>query len=668
MISFAEKLVNIARQQLVTGVNFKQTRLTDIQKNEDLYYGRKQPSLASIVGYFNVALPIMSGFRNTLMAKIDDPLQINFEPTEEADIKRAQKVTKFWELESSRVNGDWARKDRWSKVLAFNSGVGIYKIFAESDPKYHSQLDVIDYLDFVCEPMGGGNLENHLFAGQMNVYKTPYELTKNDIYDRVAVAKLKSNSNESTQKKIQEESNEKSNRYAVLGLNLQTHSYVGQQVFSLVEWMMEYEGERYYLLFDKNTGIAVRCEKLAVVFASGLYPWVTWQVYEEPFNMWCKGPGDDIRPVAEAMQIIFNQALYNRHKQNLGQRAFDASIFPDPKKLESSARPDALIQANTLNGLRRIGDGIYEFHTSEISGTIDLFQYMDAYLGQKTGITANTQGVSDKDEKVGVYYGNMQQVADRMGLINKSYSNAWAGLGLRYLHGLYEHLSEPQAIKMIGEEGVEWDELVRSDVKTNYDIRISGGNAEARLNEVKAQRMTETVAAIAGNPILIQGVSKKWVVENMLRNAGFDEEAVRVAMDIENEGNRMILSEAALENQQLVSGKKTQPNRGATTGHLQKHLDFAFSKVFSKNKAKDMEIFNRIMAHFQEEIPLATENMLRKVDQIMANAAERQFQSGQPMPMPQEQPMQGTPMPQGNEAGTMSQSQGLSRTNQPNYA
>ena len=173
-----------------TGLNYKQPRVKDWHKNEDLYYNKAKPALK---GRFNVPLPIMSGFVETLLSKIDDPPKINFNPTEEADIKKAKKVTAAWEYESSASVNKWQSKDLDVKKLAALSGRGIFKIFAESSPNYQSHLEAVDYYDFIAEPKGGGDLENHRYVGQDSIFRSKYQLlegVENGNYNQSQVYKL----------------------------------------------------------------------------------------------------------------------------------------------------------------------------------------------------------------------------------------------------------------------------------------------------------------------------------------------------------------------------------------------------------------------------------------------------------------------------------------------
>jgi len=265
---FANKLVDIAIKQYETSVKFKKGRLEEIRKNEEFYQGRK---IKVPKGRFAVPLPVMSGFVDTLMSKIDDPPVITYGYKDIADLKVAQKVSAAWQIEKSPRRGNWAQKDRWAKKLACFSGRATFKIFAESDPKYRSYLEVVDHEDFHCEPMGGGDLEKHLFCGQDNIFRTKADLIKSQLYEPNQVNKLVKAFSDEDYKRNEDLWRSKSARLKQLGLDLDSNTYVGQPIYRFVEWVMDYEGEKFYLLFEYSTKIReISGQKLRVMMLDRL--------------------------------------------------------------------------------------------------------------------------------------------------------------------------------------------------------------------------------------------------------------------------------------------------------------------------------------------------------------------------------------------------------------
>src|SRR5574343_562814 len=86
-------LTSIALRQIKAGVDFKKPRIAQIQKYEDMYANKVKKALKN---RFNIPLPILSGYVDTLKSKIDDAPVLNFNRKEEADTKIAKKVNAKW--------------------------------------------------------------------------------------------------------------------------------------------------------------------------------------------------------------------------------------------------------------------------------------------------------------------------------------------------------------------------------------------------------------------------------------------------------------------------------------------------------------------------------------------------------------------------------------------
>lgn len=647
-----DKLLKQLMREFEAGFDLKKGRYADWNDTEDLYFGRVKQRLK---GRFNVPLPIMSGFIDTLVSKIDEPPMLEFVPGTEADYRGTQKVQAFYEKARQNEDYDWDMLDIDGKKLNAFYGRTIFKVFSAFDKHFKFNVYNTDPYDFYCDPMGGSDLENHKFVGENNIMKSKKDLedgAKEGLYDAKAVEQVINNLTETPERKTEGSEQTQQNRF--YALNLKPNNYVADGVTRCVETGTTFEGERMYVLWSYEKGIIFRAEPLKKVFKSGLWWWTSWASNRDIFNFWSKAPADDMRPIAEVMRILANQELDNRQKQNWGMRAYDPALFPNGSEL--SWRPDGLVAVRAgASSVQAIGNGIFNFQTPQLQGTINLIDWLDNMAGQKTGITAASQGKAE-DDKVGIYYGNLQQVADRLGLYNKSYTKCWKAIGRRFLWACKENLKKGEAIKLIGSEGAEWDTISQQDVNPGLDIMVSGGSAQIQADEIKKKREQEALMSIEANPQQSQEVNVKWMIEKKLEVAGFTQEEIRQATDIEHYGNKDILAKAAEIIDDVVKGKEYKKVRNANASFLQKILDYAYD-----NTDNDPELFEKLMAIIDEHYPIVIENMGRKLFLEQGQVIPPQVQQLQP-DQPQEQPMPNTP------EGTAGMSQDLSNMSQPTMA
>jgi len=595
----ADEAVKVAKRQIDAGLLYREPRFRQIRDNEDVYFGKERPALK---GRFNIPFDtlVMRAYVRTLMSKIDEPVKLVFKSTDNP--KAAKKVTAAWEKESGPTTGKWDMKDRLTKKLAILSGRANFLYYAESDPKYKSCLDIVDHYDLVTEPQGGVFLDDHLFTFQLNVFKTKRELVEgaaHDLYDRTQIKKLFSGTDEKDVKENQDVYNGKASRYLALGLDPKSNNYVGQDLFRLTQGVLKYKGTRWWILFHYESGIWVRFEPLKKVFESELSPFVSWAPDEDAFQFWSLAPGDDVRPTAEGIRVTLNEGLSNLQRRNWDMTGFDANRIPDPSQLKY--RPDGLVQFNLAPG-ENINNAIYKFTTPDNTNiVVNMVDYLNGFLGEKGGVTPGEQGNAGED-KVGIYFGNIQQAADRFGLLNRFYSQGYAELGQRFDWGLYEHAPEDYMVQIIGPLGASWEQITKDEKNLDYSVSPVSANAEAQTNLVKAQKRSAALDKITMNPLLVAETNPKKLAEHILRFGEFDEEDIKTIMDKQNYGSEDVLAEAGMAIKQILEGEEPRINLDATSGFVQKVIDFA--------KSNDLkpDIFEKLLAYAEAHMMIAEEN------------------------------------------------------------
>lgn len=604
-VELKDKIVRVAIKQLETSETYRQPRLKEIRENEDMVAGVVKPALQ---GRYNVPFDgvIASGFVETLVAQNNKTPVIKFKDPKGSNLQSVRKIQAMWESDMGVTKQNWVKKDRLSKRLAAVANIGIFEYYASSNPKYKGVLNNIDHYDFHCEPNGGADLEDHAFKGVYNQYRTKekvIELGKSGYYEAEQVNKLITAYSSTDYKFNEDMHRNKIERMHSLGLDIESNNYIGTQVFNTARWVMQYEGEQYYLEFDYRSGIPLKCEPLKDVFESEVSPWVVWTPVEHAFTLWTPGLFDQIKPIAEAIRINLNEVLNNNRKRNWDMKAVDTTMFPDISEL--NWRQDGVVQAKVPMG-QSIQNGIYHFQTPEITGALNLNQYLNDFLGINTGVSDQTKGESSQDT-LGIAKINELQVSKRMKLIGDSYTEAYARLAHRWDCGLYEHLTTGLAVKTIGVDGAQMEAIMKEDVDPDYDVEVITSHDDQVESEQKKAMKAEAMARITANPIAMQSINPRWYVEQELLIGGWSQEEVRRAMDTQNDATDEILSTADKNIERIMEGKEPKEARNATTGYLQRIHTF-----MQDNEKLKPEQLAKLQAHFDAHVPIAEENKMRQ--------------------------------------------------------
>ncbi len=628
-----DKILNVAISCLDNFLRYREPRLKKIKEYEDAYFGKVKKTITE---RFNIPIPIIEGFVNTLESKIDDSVQIVFKAGKPSSIITAKKITALYEKDSAQDRGNYNSADLDAKKLAIFSGFGVLKLIPSSNP-YRQDLKAVDYYDFVFDPYAGVDLENHNFVGEINIIKSETDLIngiKNGIYDKKETEELLSGASESVNENDRKELYQKMQRYEGLGLVSEFNRInYGEKFFSLVEMYLKYKGEKYYILFSPIYKKVLRIKKITDLFSNGLTPYIAWHFERNPSNFFCKSPLDSVYPIAEAMRILINQNFDNIQKRNWGMIVYNANKIDNP--VEFTFRPNGLIRARLDYG-ESLENAFSQIQTPDITSiTIDLLSFFDSFIGMKTGITPSTQGVSEED-KVGIYYGNLEQVSDRFNLLNKFYREAYVKIGIRYLNNLKDYLPNKYEIKMLGEEGYIDDFILKSELDDEFSIDVISSSLESKQFKLINAKKTENIFLILKDPELRNSVNKKWLLKNILSLSNFSDSEIKEALDLEQEANDEILVSASRAIEDILSGKKPKLNRRANTAFIRKIIYYAHDNV------DDDELYAKLLNYAIEHIPIAERNAM-----FLSNLVNREANQGVPQQVPQQnyQPMENEENP-----------------------
>lgn len=616
----AEKAVLKATKQLMASTEFKKPRLKRIAKYQALYDGETPKKFRQL---FKVPIPVFPGMIDTLNGLYDEPIRVEFTEGDPSDYFKVEKINAAFRMETldTAQNSKWESKLRMARKHAIMAGRGILKYTVTSDPEYKSSLETVNLKHFHFQPRGGKDLEAHLFCGQEAIEKTEAQLkagVKSGIYDKEQVQKILDSQGNDYLPQGQEIDYEDSlSRFKPLGLDATNNSFVGERVFQFVEWIMQIDGERYYLLFQPWTQSWIRFEKWKDIDSSGLYPWHTFATHEDDENFLSKSFADDLYPASDAIVALFNQELTNREKRNFNARAYDKDMFKDVRKLdEAQHRPDALIPADTKGGSKRISEGIYEFKTAELNGTINLMDWTTGSLGRNTGANDLAQGsVQEVSKKASVTFAEQQAISKRIGWQSQPFQEMMAGIGKAYVYGLKDHMPSKMAVRILGENGVEWSDIQRLDLglSKDIDVVIVSTSKELRDTELQAERRMKALELLATS----QNINTKKRDEEILKIAGYSDQEIAEFLDAKTYSDKKSLAKASVAIQSLLRGKTPDKWYGATVAFMQKLVDYASD---NRNVLKP-EVYDAIIAYSQEHTEIVKGNLERKVNETMLEQA-----------------------------------------------
>lgn len=605
--SIPDTVADRAFNLLINSQTYKQPRMNQMMMYEALYNNDVPPKLRQM---FNVPIPVFAGMIDTLLSDFNDQVQIKFNPLNPAQYLITPKVQALWEAERDSLapNARWNYKARSDRFNAALSGRGILLEFAENDPKYRNVLEIINYSDFHCQPLGGGLLENHLFVGREGVFRTEEELAENETYDQEQVKKLIDTAfSDELWQTIHDTYGTKLVRFKSLGLDIDSNTFAGTRTFNLCEFIITFRGERYYVLFEPNTKIWVRCCPWKEICPSGMYPFKSWATHEDDKNFWSKSFADDLYWSADSIITMFNQELTNREKKNFNARAFDKEMFTDVQKLDQAQfRPDALVPADTKGGTRRISEGIYEFSTPELQGTVNLIGFISNFTAQNVGVSEQTIGAPKESRKPTVVLAQNQQISKRIGYRSDSFKECYSELGLAYLEGLREYMPSSVSVQVIGENGfIEEQELKRIEVTKAGDIGISVSSTSEQegSDTLKRDGRMKAIEMIASNPNLT-----RWEKETILRDVGqFDESEINFAFDNQSYSSKKQIAHASRAIQDILLNREPDVYYGADISYLEYLNTFIVDhKVQIKGKEARFASFMNTVA------PIVQDNMGRK--------------------------------------------------------
>ena len=575
--------------------DFRKPVIKEWHMNEALLYGKKPETLSK---RSNIMIQLMAGFEDTLLSKIKQPISLVFTPTEGADTIKARKTTRAWELESSVTKEDWEYKDLLVKKLAMVSGRGILKIMS-ADPYAH-RLDPIDHYDFLVDPLTNGmSLESARYLGQDNIILSKHTLEKGD-YIKERVEELIASYAEDNSEIPDNEDDQKANRFVVAGLDYDDYFQAGDASYKLLEWYTTINGVRAVILLDREKRIIIRKEKLSEITGElvdgeqPFWPFESWAYYPDLFNFWSPSPMSRVREIYILRNVSLNQMFDNNEAKNRPMRAFDTLTYKNPSMLKYEPDKNIPVAAG-----RDPSKGLHTFVTPDIIEPKQFNDILENLAGKISGVTASGAGDS-QEKKVGIYYGDQQEIEKRMTLFEISYNRAHLRLGQKYLRYISDRLDKDTSIRILGEDGVEFEDLKKDDL-AKFDLVLTGGLTQAANDAIEKKTKNDYLSGQKDNQLFNQ----KFLIELGMAMNGFNKDDIKRALDPVDKNEKQVIR-ASQDIQDILLGKEVKKFMKADTSYLSHIFDYVAEKELSP---KDEDA---LVAHLERMRQIVTKNMVSK--------------------------------------------------------
>lgn len=562
-----EKIIAQALKEIEFARNYKKQRIEDWHRNEKLLAHVKE-KLGDQRANVGIANTKAIGFTSTLLSKVDNPPNIKFTKTTEADLQVARRHNGLFQQDMAAENEDLDFKDLMGKDDGITYGRAVYDYHASS-PKgeYTPHLNLVSPYDFLIDPAAGGMyIEKARYLGRAGIWKDKKQLedsAKSGLYIDSEVKKLvkgKGQGNEASQ----EQKDKEEGTYYLTG---EKKRFMDESdMWHFHEWGTTYQGERYYLLLNEDSKIGIRVEKLEDVFASNMWWFWSWATNPKATEFWTLSPLDNVREIFITQGININDALDNNERINHPMIGVVAGAVKSLSDLRYGRDKRILFKKGT-----DMRTATKTFETPQIDNPLKIYESLEGIGNLESGVNAASKGVAD-EEKVGIYEGNLANVSDRLGLLNKSYARGYKHFAVLWKNGVEEHLTKKTAIEMIGADGISYEEVKPQDMKARKQLKVvvEASDAEFQSDLQDKKNKLTFLGSKAQDPMVNQKVRFEMEAEI----AGLKREDIDRLLDVQNEASAELMAEAAQEIENLISGKEVEPNYQANTKYAQKFVDY----------------------------------------------------------------------------------------------
>jgi hypothetical protein len=250
---------------------------------------------------------------------------------------------------------------------------------------------------------------------------------------------------------------------------------------------------------------------------------------------------------------------------------------------------------------------------------MNVMNFLRNLRGTDSGVNDGVLGQSDTDT-VGVNERNLQMSNTKQTYQNESANLFTRDVGLRYLHGLREHLNGRVAVQTMGKGGLQTEYFLKTDANPEYDIEIVD-DAANKMNE----RLEATNKLNALNhPAVIQNSNPKKLAEELFKIAKYSNNDIAELLDTQRYENRDQIENAEQAYNLFIEGDKPKEYPNCNDVFVKRFLDL----MIDNNTGEKDYPMEQMRVYLDRHLGYAKVNMVQKgIDDTMGQVKEQLMQS-----------------------------------------
>jgi len=382
-------------QEKKAGLDLRERKHADWNENYELY--RNKIKTNRLTQRQAVNIPLMKETVKTLLAKIDEPPNVEWKELSGDEVKELI-YQEIWNKQSIDNKFEWIDIIDKKNVLLYGLSVKKLNIYDEG-----VSVDVLDIYDYAVDPTTKPwDLESARYIIHQNIFKTVRDILADDRYSSKGKKDIKTWINSPPGimqgQRNKEEWEKKMERMESMGVDHKDFGLFagGDTLVNLTEhytktWNSNKKEFEKRVVVYADDHIELLNEKLEDLIGVDFWPFVVWAEDPETTDVYPDSVADLVRVPNKVLNIWFSQLIENRTLKNFQMHWFLPGQNYTPQTYTPG--PGVMLPAPPGDDIRKV---IQPVEISGLDDTLDAINAVTQIVERGSGATAIEKGQGEK--------------------------------------------------------------------------------------------------------------------------------------------------------------------------------------------------------------------------------------------------------------------------------